>query len=367
MTRSKALAGVAGVAVVSLAAGLYFGSRLTSPADAAARVEPPEAGDVTVEVEHRVLRSEVVGRGDASYAGAVSVKLELTAGGRAVVTGQVPKEGSQVDEGDVLLEVVGRPVIALQGVLPMYRSLEVGMSGPDVEQLEQTLSRLGIDPGTVDDEYDLGTAAAVRALYDRAGYPAPEPTGPKRRGQTRTPLPSAEVVYISSLPRRVDDVKVSRGGEVTGPVMSVSGANLVVSMPVDLAAGKLLRKGMTARIALPSGGTARGEVTSVQRDGDEYRVKIAPRGLTDAQRTDLREANVRVTVPVRSSKGKVLAVPLAALSAGPDGSTRVEVSRDGRLHRVPVRVGLTAAGYAEVTPLDGKLQPGDLVVVGAKP
>lgn len=366
MTPSKALAGVAGIAVVSLAVGLYAGSQLTSPADAAARVAPPKAGDVTVEVERRVLRNQVVGRGDASYAGAVNVKLELT-GERAVVTGQVPKEGSKIDEGVVLLEVVGRPVIALRGVLPMYRSLEVGMSGPDVEQLEETLARLGLDPGTVDDEYDLGTAAAVRALYDHAGYPEPEATGPKKRAEKRTPLPAAEVVYLPSLPRRVDDVKVRRGGEVTGPVMSVSGANLVVTVPVDLEAGKLLRKGMSARIALPSGGTARGKVTGIRRSDDGYRVTVSPRGLSDGQAADLRAANVRVVIPVESSKGKVLAVPLAALSAGPDGSTRVEVSQDGQLRRVSVRVGLTASGYAEVTPLGGgKLKPGDLVVVGQK-
>ena len=36
----------------------------------------------------------------------------------------------------------------------MYRTLSPGSKGPDVLQLEQTLDRLGFDPGTVDDEYD---------------------------------------------------------------------------------------------------------------------------------------------------------------------------------------------------------------------
>src|SRR5256885_9880419 len=34
----------------------------------------------------------------------------------------------------------------------------------DVLQLEQTLDRLGYDPGTVDDEYTLDTSAAVEKL-----------------------------------------------------------------------------------------------------------------------------------------------------------------------------------------------------------
>jgi hypothetical protein len=79
----------------------------------------------------------------------------------------------------------------------------------------------------------------------------------------------------------------------------------------------------------------------------------------------LRDANVRVTIPVKSTNGKVLAVPVAALSAGPDGSSRIEVLRDGKTELVPVTVGLSADGYAEVRPAgDAKLVAGDQVVVG---
>jgi hypothetical protein len=42
-----------------------------------------------------------------------------------------------------------------------------------VAQLEVALLRLGLDPGIVDDSYDGHTAAAVRALYQRAGYDPP--------------------------------------------------------------------------------------------------------------------------------------------------------------------------------------------------
>lgn len=359
---TKTLGAVMVIAALSLGVGVYVGGKLTSPADAAARAAPPEASEVTVEVEKRVLRNEVVGRGEASYAGAVEVKLEPAGAERPVVTGQVPNVGKEINEGTVLLEVVGRPVIALQGALPMYRSLAPGMSGPDVDQLKDTLRRLGFYPG-VDDEYSDATGEAVELLYQRVGY---EPPKPARRGEA-TPLPSAEVVYLPSLPRRVDDVKVRLGGEVAGAVMSVSGAKLVVKVPVDAAAGKLLRKGMKAAITLPSGAPVTGEVTRIKgAGGDEYQVTIKPRELTAKQTAELRSANVRVTIPVKSSKGKVLAVPLTALSAGPDGESRVEVSRNGRLSRVTVRVGLTASGYAEVSPVSGDLGEGDLVVVGGR-
>ncbi|HZI36861.1 MAG TPA: hypothetical protein VFF24_01045, partial [Acidimicrobiia bacterium] len=76
-------------------------------------------------------------------------------------------------------------------------------------------------------------------------------------------------------------------------------------------------------------------------------------------------ANVRVTIPVSSTGGAVLAVPAAALSATADGSTIVQVEEDdGALRTVTVEPGLAAGGLVEVTPVEGQLAEGDLVVVG---
>ena len=56
---------------------------------------------------------------------------------------------------------------------------------------------------------------------------------------------------------------------------------------------------------------------------------------------------------------------LAALSSGSDGGSRVEVLRNGQVELVPVTVGLSADGFAQVTPKgDAKLSEGDQVVVG---
>jgi hypothetical protein len=81
--------------------------------------------------------------------------------------------------------------------------------------------------------------------------------------------------------------------------------------------------------------------------------------------------NVRVTIPVGSTSGEVLYVPVAALTAGPGGESRVEVvegdPRDGERAQtriVVVETGLAAGGQVEVTATDGDLGEGDLVVVG---
>nr|WP_202886093.1 peptidoglycan-binding protein [Kribbella sandramycini] len=419
------MVGVASLAAASLGVGVVAGARITSPEDAAAKTAAPKASQITVPVEKKALSSKVVGRGDASFDGAVNIRVEtsgLTT--PAIVTGKVPAVGSTIAEGKALLEIVGRPVIALAGVLPMYRSLAPGSKGPDVLQLERTLDRLGFDPGSVDGKYDSGTARAVRELYEQAGYDAPEaeqqlkdaadaakkntdaakkalrqaqsqlkqakdakaPDLTVQKGAVEdakealadareaqddaelkagTPLPVAEIVYVKSLPRRVDKVNVERGGTASGAVMSASGAALVVTLKVDAAAGENLKPGMAAILTLGDGSTVNAKVKRATRKGESYDVVVAPNKLNAKQLEQLRDANVRVTIPVKSTSGKVLTVPLAALSAGSDGASRVEVLRDGKTELVPVKVGLSADGFAAVTPVgDAKLGEGDQVVVG---
>jgi len=425
-SRRRVLVGVSAVATLSLGVGVAAGSRLMSPEDAAAKTAPPKASQITVPVEKKALSSKVVARGDTSFDGAVNVRVE-TSGLRtpAVVTGKVPKVGSNIQEGKALLEIAGRPVIGLAGVLPMYRTLTPGSKGPDVLQLEQTLDRLGFDPGTVDTKYDSSTARAVEELYDAAGYEEPEPeeqltqavdganksvdamknalrqaqaalkqakAGPGK-GDTSvqqgavddaeenlndaedalaeaefkagTPLPVSEVSYVKTLPRRVDDVKVERGGTVNGVVMSVSGASLVVTVKVDADTKERLKVGMPASFDIGDGTAIAATVRRIARNGDTYDVVVAPKSLTAAQLERLREANVRVTIPVKSTNGKVLAEAFQLRSAGSDGGSRVEVLRDGKIELIPVTVGLSADGYAQVTPSgDAKLTEADQVVVG---
>jgi peptidoglycan hydrolase-like protein with peptidoglycan-binding domain len=178
-----------------------------------------------------------------------------------------------------------------------------------------------------------------------------------------TPLPISEVVYVKSLPRRVDKVNVSRGGVVNGDVMSVSGASLVVTIEVNAATKELLKPGMAAGFDL-DGKAVAARILRITRSNNGFRAVLTPNTLTAPQVESLRSANVRVTIPVKSTQGKVLAVPVAALSAGPGGESRVESVRNDTITIVQVEVGLTADGYAEVTAVGGTLSENDQVVVG---
>jgi hypothetical protein len=79
-------------------------------------------------------------------------------------------------------------------------------------------------------------------------------------------------------------------------------------------------------------------------------------------------ASVVLTIQVGSTQGEVLAVPVAALSQAADGTSRVQVQENGKSTRyVTVTPGLAARGLVAVTPVDGSLEPGTLVVVGRGP
>ncbi|MEE6273174.1 peptidoglycan-binding protein [Georgenia wangjunii] len=480
------------VAVVSLGIGIVASNLIVSPGEAAARAAPPVPGAITVPVERRELANDIVMRGDVVYEDPVEVVVETgDLGGPAIVTGGVPEVGATIEPASVLLEVTGRPVIALTGELPVYRTLRGGVSGPDVVQLQEALAAADLYAGEADGVYGAATAAAVALLYDRVGYPAPGPgeeveaqvqaaremldaaedslrladadlraahsevphaervrlqaavrtaaaqldearaacaaepavcrpsdvtaaegalatavaerdgadTPPDTSTQRAavsaaqealararedltsaqagaiTPLPASEVVYLSSMPRRVDLVAVDRGSVLSGTsAMSVSGAELQIRANISDTDASLLEVGTSATLSLPDDTEVGATVTQVggedpgtgdaASDAGRTAVIITPGDLTEEQRAAIQGSNVRVVVPVSATDGEVLAVPLAALTAGPGGESRVEVVDGEGTRLVEVATGLAAEGFVEVTAVGEELTEEDRVVVG---
>jgi len=482
---------IAAVAVVSLLAGMLLSRFIIAPGELASSATAPDSGLITVPIEQRELANDVVVRGDANYADSVEVKVETgSLDGPAVVTGQVPEVGATLAAAAVALEVAGRPVIVLPGELPVYRTLRVGVSGPDVIQLKQALQSVGINAGNVSSNvFDSATSAGVAALYALVGYtpPAspegtkealqgasegvvsaqqslaqaqaalrsasggpsptvvleqqnlvraaqrvvdracnPTPTSPDEQNEcdaanddlalalarqaeaiapagtaseqaavsaavqqlasarstlaeakegTLTYLPSSEVLYLEGLPRRVDEVMVERGSIATSAVMRVSGASLLITASASAADAALLEVGTKATMTLSDDSEITATITLLEPkestggdadSGSRYTLELTPDDLTDEQLALLRGTNVRVSIPVSSTDGEVLAVPLAALTAGAGGESRIEVTTgDGEeTELIEVTTGLAAGGYVEISAVDGTIAEGDLVVVG---
>ncbi|MEU1517937.1 peptidoglycan-binding protein [Streptomyces sp. NPDC005811] len=174
---------VTAVALVG-AGGWFAGSRMQSPADAAAARKPPKAGPVTAAVERRSLTASVVAQGSVEFDSPQSLALAGPVGtpdsGSADPVAQrvtkAPVAGSEVKEGDVLMQLSGRPVLVLRGSVPMYRTLGPGTSGDDVRQLQRALARLGFNSGAATGQYGQGVATAVSRWYKSKGFQAQEPS-----------------------------------------------------------------------------------------------------------------------------------------------------------------------------------------------
>jgi peptidoglycan hydrolase-like protein with peptidoglycan-binding domain len=292
--------------------------------------------------------------------------------------------GDRVVAGEVLTEVAGRPVLLLPGRLPAYRDLVVGDNGPDVLQLETALAALGYDPGVVDDEYTAATGAAVSAMYEDRGYRPPtiagltseEGSGVPTTGDPSagsgaasrarvTPLPMSEVAYAPSLPRRVDRLPGRVGESLPSAPVLLSGTTSIVTVGLTTADVGQLHAGMRAVVELPRGGHVTSRIGAVRHTATGGTTTIALPALQPSDRASLANANVRVQVPLQASPGKVLVVPVAALSTDAGGVVHVvRIDADGSAHPVTVALGLAADGFARVTPHDGRLRAGDRVEVG---
>ena len=184
MKRTRILAlCTAGVVAVG-AGGFILGRQVKSPADAAAQAAPPTASRLAVPVERRVISATLITRGDVRFGDPKPVVLPpsaLKANLGNLVTLAATK-GQEIEPGQRVLEVAGRPVLALVGSTPAYRDLRPGDQGDDVRQLEDGLSKLGFGPGPVDGRYDDATERGVEAWYRSVGY---EPFGPTETQRTQ--------------------------------------------------------------------------------------------------------------------------------------------------------------------------------------
>lgn len=193
------------------------------------------------------------------------------------------------------------------------------------------------------------------------------------RKSTGITIPPSEVVFIDGLPGRIDSVPVGRGDLAQGVVMTVTGQNLVINGSLPRDRWSLVSEGDEVEIENRDTGEkingvlsfVAGEPGTNGVDAGRYYFEVEPLDASEEEFDNLRNVSVRLTIPVVTSAGRVLAVPVAALSLRADGNSIVEVENpDGTTRFVTVEVGLTTEGTAEVTPIEGNLEEGDQVVVG---
>jgi peptidoglycan hydrolase-like protein with peptidoglycan-binding domain len=220
--RRRMVALVLGLAVLLAVAAWLAGRQIRSPAQVAAETAPPDPSAITVPVERQVLSSEVIVRGTVRYGSPQPVVLATSelkqagAGSEDIVTTR-PRRGSSVGEGAVVMSVSGRPVFVLGGAQPSHRDLGPGARGPDVEQLESALTRMGFSPGPVDGRYDGRTGAAVAAWYEEGGW-APFGATDLQREQLRAAEAAAAAARDAFLQSRIAVQTAAEGNVTPGDV-----------------------------------------------------------------------------------------------------------------------------------------------------
>ena len=188
------------------------------------------------------------------------------------------------------------------------------------------------------------------------------------RQTTESPVPMDEMIFLPSFPVRVEEINAKIGDAASGPIIKVTNNQLAIDSSLPLAEAPLVKPGLKVAIDEPDLGLqATGVISRVAdtpgTDGaDGYHIYFEV--LVDPTQVKLDGFSLRLTIPVKSTGGEVTVVPISALFLAADGTSQVQVQKDGKLEFLAVKPGLSADGFVEVAPLEGELVAGQLVLVG---
>ena len=353
--RGRWLVGLIALVVAGGVAAAWYVGRLSSH---------PSAGPVgnaaapaTWTVTRQDLSEQTSVTAALGYAGSYTVRGE----GTGTLT-WLPSQGRVIRQGQVLYKPDnGSPVVLLYGSVPAWRTLDEGVTGADVTQLNRDLVRLGDASGSQIsslgwDYFSWETEAGVEKLQSALGISSPSGS-----------LSLGSVVFEPTA-IRVSDVLGSLGSPASGPVLAATSDQHVVTINLSTAQQSDVKPGDKVTVTLPDGATTPGQITSVgtvasgSASSATIPVNVALVHPSAAGTLDQAPVTVAITT---ASAGNAVVVPIGALLAQPSGGYAVEVTGAGAYRRlVPVTVGIfdDTAGLVQVT---GALTRGQRVVVPA--
>ncbi|RRR97651.1 efflux RND transporter periplasmic adaptor subunit [Glycomyces terrestris] len=415
LTKSHVVSGVLALALLgATATAWYFAAQARTPAQRAEETEEPDDSIITVPVDQEQLVDTIDFDAVLDRTGDFNVPAPSAPEGiETALASDIPVEvGDEVKAGTVLLEVSGRPMIALEGEVPAYRDLTEGDTGPDVEQLQLALQQIYGTPKT--GTFDARTVADLKKLYDHAGYDHATTTEeveseePEGEGDTgagdegaegdentggaqvdtveRVVLPASEVVFLPDLPMQVSKINAQQSAPVTAdqPVMVLASGDWKLEAKLDEeTATELSKLGDDAELEYGDGPMEGQEVGGwdlevreeagetdewTGEEGEPVEVTYAVfefdaeaiEGLEDLAPGEEQE----VTLVRARSAEDALIVPLSALWTDSDDRTMITVlGEDGEERHVEVDVTLRHEGRGVVVPVEGELAVGDEVVI----
>lgn len=398
ITRSRVVIAVLSLGlVVSSGVAVWAGSQARTPAQVSSEADAPEPSTVTATVQKGPLASSRTFEGELSREVALAVKApaasEEGGGAGQIVTFLPRKSGDEVKSGQSVIEISGRPVIALEGKFPAFRDIKEGDKGRDVSQLQTALSSLYGTPVT--GTFDARTTADVKRLYAALGYQPATVDGEAKVGEEgeTTPgpklvsVPAAELLIAKSLPATVGKVTAQVGLPAKDTLLTLVGGAWQVTVPLSDGAKGLDNLGDEARLTFGEGpleekGTSLlGIGPPPGEDKQESEENNDPWGEGENGPPDIATFKVNakdlpkkpkvgsaqtVVVEFKHSPDEAVIVPVSALwrKAGTDVVTTVDDA--GNRADVPVTIHLNHEGLAAVTPKEGELAVGTKVVVAER-
>jgi hypothetical protein len=353
----------AGLVVLLLAgAGSAWQAGAFSPAATAGAGQAAPA-PATALVVRQDLSAVMPVAATLGFAGSYTV----TGQGGGTLTG-LPSAGQVISQGQVLYTTnLTSPVVLLYGSLPDWRTLDEGVTGADVTQLNRDLVALG-DASSAQvsaagwDYFSWQTAQAVQRLEEHLGASSPPGS-----------LPPGSVVFEPQA-LRVIQVAASLGAPAAGPLLQATSDQHVVTIALDVSDESLVTAGDAVTVTLPDGTTTPGVVSAVgtvattsgpgSSGPGTTTIPVTVR-LTDPEAAGtLDQAPVTVNITTASAHD-VLAVPVDALVARPGGYV-VEIVGPGNTRRyVAVTVGPVFDDGDGLVQVRGRLTAGQRVVTAA--
>ena len=289
------------------------------------------------------------------YAGSYTVRGQ---GGGTLTW--LPPAGQLIGQGQVLYRVDnGSPVALLYGAVPDWRTLDEGLTGADVAQLNHDLVALGYanssDISALGwDYFSWETAYGVQKLESALGVSSPPGS-----------LPLGSVVFEPQA-IRVSNVLGSLDTPAAGPVLAATSDQHVVVIGLDASQQSEVVAGDAVAVTMPDGASTPGVISAVgtvaSGMGSTATVPVTVTLTHPSAAGSLDQAPVTVQITT-ATVHDALVVPVAALLAQAAGGYAVEVvGRGGSRSLVPVTVGIfdDSSGLVQVT---GALTPGQHVVV----
>lgn len=348
--RRRLLTAATAVFILAFVAAIgYWAGRIAlAPAEDPLATEP---ASVTYEVQE-----QTIGRSQRFIAEAQwpsTPALRAAAGG--VVTSVDFVAGDFVEAGTRLFSLDLRPVVAAEGVVPMFRDLELGDRGADVEQLQAILHVLEFAESEPTGVFDEQTAQAVRTWQESMSVPV---DGVVRR---------SDVAFLPELPvRAVGTEALVVGASLNGGEVVIEALATAPTVVIPLAVEQRNLVPLDARVIVHHAAGSWNAVIARANQRAEPGAGLdllleAPEGgalcgescieAIPAQGTTNLEAEV-VVVP--ETTGPV--VPVAAIVTEPDGQQTVEIVGRGR---VPIDILASTNGSAVVR----GVEPGEVVVL----